>query len=152
MPHQVRRTLKPTVSRTRARAPTATVSIGRFSRVICEMNYRFLSWVIIICWIVDDLQKEHWWQRRSSFRGKLRLCMKEFPLHWSERRHHKPGSHRRQRQFRWMQQQWRLPCSWRTHPWSLRLERAGRCHRISVQAEHRRPESCRQCRAQWRRV
>ena len=31
--------LRPTVSKTRARAPTATVSMGRFSVKICETNY-----------------------------------------------------------------------------------------------------------------
>lgn len=39
VPHQVRKSERPTVSKTRARAPTATVSSGRFSVVIWAMNW-----------------------------------------------------------------------------------------------------------------
>jgi len=38
VPHQVRKSERPTVSKTRAKAPTATVSRGRFSVVIWAMK------------------------------------------------------------------------------------------------------------------
>jgi hypothetical protein len=44
VPHQVRKRERPTVSKTRATRPTATVSNGLFSVKIWAMNYRIISW------------------------------------------------------------------------------------------------------------
>jgi len=39
VPHHVKKSDRPTVSKIRAKAPTATVSRGLFSVMICAMNY-----------------------------------------------------------------------------------------------------------------
>lgn len=142
VPHHVRNRERPTVSKTRARAPTATVSRGLFSVKTWAMNCLKNQQIVQIIQIITNcrgparvigiseyLQKEQMRPWRSRIQDTRLPCRRECRWRWWEPQLRMIGRHCQRGRCPRLRQPKQPPLTWQTPPWNLRLERGGRCHR-----------------------